>query len=790
MMAEACTQPGCTGTIEDGYCNVCGSPAASAAPAAAHGPGGYAASAPAAGEGQPCTQPGCTGTFEDGYCNVCGTPAGASDASPSTRSASSLPGGPSSMSAGAGGASSRLQSSPIGSARGGASHPTRRLGTTRTQSRKLGAGITVIPSAPVPDPRSVIMADAQVAEEKRFCSKCGSPVGRTRDGKPGRATGFCPKCRTEFSFEPKLRAGDLVGSQYEVVGALAHGGLGWIYLARDKNVSDRWVVLKGLLNTGDVDAYQAAVAERQYLAQVQFPLIVEIYNFALHEGAGYIVMEYVGGSSLKQILKARMQANGGRYDPFPADQAIAYIVEILPAFAYLHSQGLLYCDFKPDNIIQSGDSVKLIDLGGVRLADDDQSAIYGTTGFQAPEVAAVGPSIASDVFTIGRTLAVLAMEFRGYQSTYVDRLPPVDETPLFQRYDSLYRVLAKSTAPNPNDRFQTVDELRDQLLAVLREVVAADGPGGAARQSTPSPLFGPPTPSGATLDWDELPALVVDQSDPAAPWLAGVSVSDPLQRLQALDSPPQETIEVKLARVRTAIDAASFDTATAEIGEILTDDPWEWRAVWLDGVAGLAQGDADRATASFNTVLSQVPGELAPKLALALACERTGQLEVAKGLYRTCAIVDASYTTAAAFGLTRIHVAEGDLDAALAALDLVGPTSSSYVSARRTRADLLASSGRGLPALADAYASVEKVPLDAHDRQTMLVKVLTLALEQVRGHGRDDPGTRIAGVPATEKDLRSGAEAAYRHLAAVTDDPARRVDLVDRANAIRPRTLV
>ena len=80
-------------------------------------------------------------------------------------------------------------------------------------------------------------------------------------------------------------------------------------------------------------------------------------------------MEYVGGRSLKQILKDRMAANGGKYAPFPVDQAIAYIVEILPAFAYLHSQGLIYCDFKPDNVIQAGDRLKLIDLGGVRRAE-------------------------------------------------------------------------------------------------------------------------------------------------------------------------------------------------------------------------------------------------------------------------------------------------------------------------------------------------------------------------------------------------------------------------------------
>jgi serine/threonine-protein kinase PknG len=70
--------------------------------------------------------------------------------------------------------------------------------------------------------------------------------------------------------------------QYEVLGCLAHGGLGWIYLAKDRNVSDRWVVLKGLLDTGDADAMAAAVAERQFLAEVEHPNIARIYNFVQH----------------------------------------------------------------------------------------------------------------------------------------------------------------------------------------------------------------------------------------------------------------------------------------------------------------------------------------------------------------------------------------------------------------------------------------------------------------------------------------------------------------------------
>ncbi len=643
-----------------------------------------------------------------------------------------------------------------------------------------------MPAAPVPDPRSVVLAHPEVAEDKRFCAACGAPVGRSRDGQPGRTSGYCPKCRTEYSFAPKLKAGDLAGGQYEVVGCLAHGGLGWIYLARDHNVSDRYVVLKGLLNTGDADAYEAAVAERQFLAAVQHPLVVEIYNFTQHEGSGYIVMEYVGGRSLKQILQDRMHASG-QYDPFPVDQAIAYIVEILPAFSYLHSLGLLYCDFKPDNVVQAGDHLKLIDLGGVRRIDDTTSAIYGTVGYQAPEVADAGPSIASDIFTIGRTLAVLAMELRGYQTTYVASLPDVADTPVFQQQDSLYRVLLKSTALNPDDRFQSVDELRDQLLGVLRESVAT-AIGKAAISSAASSLFENPVATAAELDWRELPTLRVDPSDTAAAWLAGVSVSDPAARLAALRAAPDRSVEVKLAEIHAVVEQGDAVQSAQLIDALLADNPWEWRAVWMSGLLALATGDAKAATIAFNTVVGQVPGELAPKLALALACESAGDLDVAEQLYATCTVVDAAYIAPAAFGLARVRALRNDIPGGLAALELVGPTSSAYVSARCARSALLSQPGRSLDDLADAVASVEAVALDARARQTYVVRALELALAEVLAGG-ERPNLKIAGWPATENELRLGGESAYRQLAALTETADERVRLVDAANHIRPRTL-
>ena len=506
-------------------------------------------------EGGACQQPGCSGTIEAGYCNVCGTPghqlgvaAYAGPADPDGGSGATAGVGPEISTRSA--ASSNLASAALGSkrARESGSIATRRTGgSQRLRSARLGGGITTVRPAPEIDAAKALLKDPTVPENKRFCPKCGEPVGRGRDGKPGRTTGFCANCRHPFSFDPKLKAGDLVAGQYQVAGCLAHGGLGWIYLARDKNVSDRWVVLKGLLNSADPDALAAAIAEQRFLAQVSHPSIVEIYNFVTHDDAGYIVMEYVGGTSLKSILKQRMQA-AGTYDPLPVDQALAYILEILPSFQYLHDLGLVYCDFKPDNIIQVGDEVKLIDLGGVRRADDEDSAIFGTVGYQAPEVAELGVSVASDIYTIGRTLVVLTMEFRGYQTTYLNTLPAQDTVPVFQRYDSFYRLVAKACAPNRDDRFVSADELRSQMIGVLREVVALDRGSGAAATTVSSLLFDVPTPGVEPDDWRNLPALRRDPHDPQTGWLTTVS-GTPAERLATLERAAVRTTEV-LARAR------------------------------------------------------------------------------------------------------------------------------------------------------------------------------------------------------------------------------------------------
>ncbi|WP_405995582.1 tetratricopeptide repeat protein [Streptomyces sp. NBC_00986] len=447
-----------------------------------------------------CQRPGCTGTIEDVgggelYCDICGrapVPQRIAAASTSGENAANSPalsgisprstlGRLSSPLSGTGGATSVT----VRSSGTGGSGPTR---------ARLGAGLVAVPPIPRPDPATSVLENPQVPERNRYCgrSDCGLPVSRSRGDRPARLEGFCAKCGHPYSFTPKLRAGDLVHGQYEVVGCLAYGGLGWIYLAVDRAVSDRWVVLKGLLDTGDEDALAAAVSERRFLAEIEHPNIVRIYNFVEHldrrTGSldGYIVMEYVGGKSLKEIADER-RGPDGRREPLPVEQAIAYAIEALEALGHLHKRGLLYCDFKIDNAIQQEDRLELIDMGAVRHMDDEDSALYGTIGYQAPEVAESGPSVASDLYTVARALAILTFDFQGCTTVFVDSLPDPDKIPVFARYESFHRLLVRATDPDPGKRFGSAEEMADQLLGVLREIVASQT--GKPRPAL-SPVFG------------------------------------------------------------------------------------------------------------------------------------------------------------------------------------------------------------------------------------------------------------------------------------------------------------
>jgi serine/threonine-protein kinase PknG len=670
---------------------------------------------------------------------------------------------------------------------------TSRSGSTGRSSRRsrVGAGVVEIPPMETADPATVVMADPSVPENRRFCTRCDQPVGRRQGDRPGRTSGFCPNCGARFDFGAKLAAGDLVANQYEVAGALAHGGLGWIYLARDRNVSGRWCVLKGLLDTADPDAAEAAVAERRFLAEVRHPAIVGIHNFVQHEAQGYIVMEYVGGPSLKQLTKRRRDAGEG---PMPITEAAAYLLATLPALAYLHDRGLVYCDFKPDNVIHEGDEVKLIDLGGVRRLDDHDAAIFGTVGYQAPEVPETGPTVASDIYTVGRALAVLILDWPEWQRGDVAKLPDRADHKVLLDHDCLWRFLQRACHPDPKARFTDADDMAEALHGVLCQVAATVD--GMPRPRT-SNRYSPPRPRLDALGWQALPSPLLPNHPRIANRVAGVADGD-AEAAAALVSSGEQLSWADIAAVaRAHCELGNVIEADSVIGQFDLEDPdaadvagvIDNAQSYLHGVAALAGGDPKRAVAFFRDAYATAPGEAACALALAVALAGSGDrtlLEEAADLFEQVAVADPTWVTAIA-GLAWALDALNRPAEAARVLTAVPP-------AHPLRAEALTFACRAMTvgAYDRSVAAVAGERIRTARRQDAAEAELAASLYRAalaalaRG---EDVGAEVAGQPATRPDLARAAERALLDLADATPDTARRHELLDAAARTRPWSL-
>ncbi len=812
MTAVACTQPGCGGTIQDGYCDVCG-----LAPAPAP-----AAAAPPAGGRRRARGASATRARSPGGAGARRLRAEQAEQRRAERirlgPVASGPSGSGAWSTGPGQRRQRQRAGTRGS----------RPGSGRSSRGRLGAGLVEVPPVPALDPAAAVLADPRVPESRRFCGNCGQLVGQSRDGRPGMTEGFCPNCRTRYSFSPKLVPGELVAGQYEVLGCLAHGGLGWIYLARDHNVSDRWVVLKGLLNTGDADAMAAAVAEGRFLAQLEHPNIVRIYNFVQHasrrdgETAGYIVMEYVGGKSLKQIRLDARQRGGA----VPLAHALAYALEILPAFGYLHDRGLVYCDFKPDNIIQTEEQLKLIDMGGVRYIDDD-GPIYGTVGYQAPEIETEGPSPSSDLYTVGRTLAVLTFDFAGFQGQYRFRLP--DNEPLLAAAGVLRAAAAPRHAPPPGpplpvgggdgraaDRRAArgaVGRRRPAQARVLRPVQPrAAGhrhrpDPGEPRQRATGALAVPPPPAAEVVAG--LPAPLADGTDPAAGYLATLAGLDPAQQAQALlgavtgdaGVPPgvAESQETRLALVRALIGTGDLHRGEGRTGRAV---------VVRAGVTGGSPGTAG--SASWRAASPTGPGRRsAPSTTSFPASSRPSSRSPSPP--RRPATCPRRGTTSSSCGPSTARTSAP-------ASARPGPTSPAATGSppsprsppcprpqattprrRSPPSGCSSRAGPGCPATTCARPTSASAgcPSTTTTRAATSSRWRSCAPRSTgcpagrppRGRtGAQAAAERILGYEPNERALRFGLERGYRALANLI--PERRVELVDMANSVRPRTWI
>src|SRR5262249_46850351 len=156
-------------------------------------------------------------------------------------------------------------------------------------------------------------------------------------------------------------------------------------------------------------------------------------------------------------------------ESLPLEHVIAYGHEILAAMRYLHGRGLLYCDMKPDNVIRAEERVKIIDLGGVRRIEDRVSTVVGAGLFQVDkeETGVRGPSVQSDLYTVGKTLNAL---FHASADWLAGLRLGSTGWPIGLGVESFQRLVRRATEPDPDRRFAAATEMSEQLTGVLREI--------------------------------------------------------------------------------------------------------------------------------------------------------------------------------------------------------------------------------------------------------------------------------------------------------------------------------
>ena len=333
-----------------------------------------------------------------------------------------------------------------------------------------------------------------------------------------------------------------LGGRYELRCRLAQGGMATVYLARDRQL-DRQVAIKMLHPQVAADPTFAERLRREARAAagLSHPNIVGVYDWGRQGERYFIVMEYVSGHSLAEIIAAR--------GPLGPKAAAAIAFEVAAALAFAHRAGIVHRDVKPQNVLLSNDGhVKVTDFGIATMMGGGPSAgltetgtVVGTASYLSPEQARGEPTDArSDLYSLGVVLYEMLSgypPFRGdtpisvaYQ--HVQDLP----VPLGEIAAGVPRVLESITmrllAKDPEDRYERAEDLREHLQ-IIRE-----------RLEQPAPEHPPePEPPARPPARPERPALPPPPPTPRRPVVSSPARrQDPRPGAQPRQRPPRPQV--------------------------------------------------------------------------------------------------------------------------------------------------------------------------------------------------------------------------------------------------------
>ena len=273
-----------------------------------------------------------------------------------------------------------------------------------------------------------------------------------------------------------ITKGQKISDRYQIVKQIGEGGMANVYLAYD-TILERDVAIKILRGDLATDEKFVRRFQREALAasSLSHPNIVEVYDVGEDNGEYYIVMEYIEGKHLKQLLKKRGKLT--------LSEVIDIMTQITDGMSVAHDSYIIHRDIKPQNImILENGMIKITDFGIAMALNSTQltqtNSVMGSVHYLPPEQAnGKGATLKSDIYSMGILMYELLtgkLPYRGDTAIEIalkqlkEPLPSIkDEVPNLPQ--SVENIIVKATAKNPKNRYQDAREMHDDLVTCLDE---------------------------------------------------------------------------------------------------------------------------------------------------------------------------------------------------------------------------------------------------------------------------------------------------------------------------------
>lgn len=273
-----------------------------------------------------------------------------------------------------------------------------------------------------------------------------------------------------------IEKGQKINDRYEVIKSIGEGGMANVYLAYD-TILDRRVAVKVLRGDLSNDEKFVRRFQREALSasSLSHPNIVEMYDVGEDNGIYYIVMEYIEGVTLKQLIKKR--------GALTLSEAIDIMLQITDGISQAHDSYIIHRDLKPQNImIKEDGTIKITDFGIAMALNSTQltqtNSVMGSVHYLPPEQASgKGSTIRSDIYSMGILFYEIltgSLPFKGDNAVEIALKQMRDEIPSVRKKNpaipqSVENVIIKATAKNPKNRYSDAKEMHADLLTVLND---------------------------------------------------------------------------------------------------------------------------------------------------------------------------------------------------------------------------------------------------------------------------------------------------------------------------------